>query len=75
MLAEDQLPFKFLIFLIQHILFQKPWNNNLSIVIVDGLVKKSNFCVVLHFAIIQRTKSTPHDYKLHALNLNFYKTV
>jgi len=26
--------------------------------------KKSNFCVVLHFVIIQRTKSTPHDYKI-----------
>jgi hypothetical protein len=26
--------------------------------------KKSNFCVVLHFAIIQRTISTPHDYKI-----------
>ncbi|MBW2563872.1 MAG: hypothetical protein JRE29_07540 [Deltaproteobacteria bacterium] len=26
--------------------------------------KKSNFCVVLHFVIIQRTISTPHDYKI-----------
>ena len=26
--------------------------------------KKSNFCVVLHFAIIQRTISTPHDCKI-----------
>jgi len=25
--------------------------------------KKPNFCVVLHFVIIQRTKSTPHSTK------------
>jgi len=31
---------------------------------VISIRKKSNFCVVLHFAIIQRTKSTPHDYKI-----------
>ncbi|MBC2743786.1 MAG: RNA pseudouridine synthase [Desulfosarcina sp.] len=31
---------------------------------VDHPTKKSNFCVVLHFVIIQRTISTPHDYKI-----------
>jgi len=38
--------------------------------------KKSNFCVMLHFAIIQRTKSTPHDYKICTPWIwTFYETV
>jgi len=38
--------------------------------------KKPNFCVVLHFTIIQRTKSTPHDCKICTPWIwTFYETV